>query len=74
MLVLREIPAPTDQEVTMNANTAAVEAEALCRQFAQAWPTPNVLRGVALCEAGTLAWVDVAAVFARSFGTAKLEG
>lgn len=57
----------------MNTTTAAAEAEALCRDFARVYPTPNVLRGVALCEAGTLAWVDVAAVFARSYGTAKRE-
>lgn len=49
------------------------EAEALCREFARVYPTPNVLRGVGLCEAGRLAWIDVAALFARSYGTAKLE-
>lgn len=58
----------------MNANTiTAAEAEFMCRTFAGVYPTANVLRGVALCEAGTLAWVDVAAVFARSYGTAKRE-
>lgn len=49
------------------------EAETLCREFARVHPTPNVLRGVALCEAGRLAWVDMAALFAKSYGTAKLE-
>lgn len=49
------------------------EAEALCREFARVHPTKNVLLGVELCEAGRLAWIDVAALFARSYGTAKLE-
>lgn len=49
------------------------EAEALCRAFAQVYPTPQVMRGVALCEAGTLLWADVAAVFARSAAAAMKE-
>lgn len=54
-------------------NTYAAEAETLARQFAAKWPTPNTLRAIALCEAGTLAWVDVAALFARSFAKAEAE-
>lgn len=49
----------------------AAEAEALCRAYAQGFPTPNVLRAVALCVAGTLAWTDVAVVFARSYAEAQ---
>lgn len=48
----------------------AVEAEDLCREFARVYPTPQVLRAVALCEAGTLRWIDVAALFARSAAAA----
>jgi hypothetical protein len=36
------------------------------RSFAREFPTPNVLRAVELCEAGTLNWADVAALFGRS--------
>lgn len=50
--------------------TYAAEAESLARQFAAAWPTPNTLRAIELCEAGRLDWVDVAALFARAYGTA----
>lgn len=50
--------------------TYAAEAETLARDFAAAYPTANVLRAISLCESGRLAWVDVAALFARSYGTA----
>jgi hypothetical protein len=50
--------------------TFATEAETLARAFAVTYPTPNVLRAIALCESGRLAWVDVAALFARSYGAA----
>lgn len=49
----------------------ASEAEKLCRDFAACYPTPEVLRAVGLCEAGTLAWIDVAVLFARSYGEAR---
>lgn len=49
----------------------AAEAETLARQFADTYPTPNVKRAIALCEAGTLRWVDVAALFAKSFAKAS---
>lgn len=55
----------------MNTTTYAAEAEKLARDFAAAWPTPNTLRAIALCESGRLAWVDVAALFAKSFAKAE---
>jgi hypothetical protein len=51
--------------------TTTTEAEILARRFAATYPTDSVLAAVAHCEAGTLAWVDVAALFARSYGTAR---
>jgi len=53
--------------------THAAEAEALSRQFAASWPTPNVLRGVALAESGRITWVQLAAVLAKSYGAAQAE-
>ncbi len=47
------------------------EAEGLAREFARVYPTPNVQRAIALCEAGTLQFSAVAALFARSFSTAR---
>lgn len=58
----------------MNKIHQAAEAEALCREFARVYPSANVLRGIALCESGRLAWVDVAALFARSAAVAMREG
>jgi hypothetical protein len=52
---------------------SATEAERLARAFAAKWPTPNVRQAIDLCEAGRLSWVDVAALFARSFGKAEAE-
>jgi hypothetical protein len=49
------------------------EAERLAREFARVYPTPNVRRAIALCESGRIQWVDVAALFARSYGTARRE-
>lgn len=39
------------------------EAEAAVREAAKAMPTPNVLRAVALAEAGTISWFDVYRIF-----------
>lgn len=58
---------------TTTTFTSPAEAEQLARQFAKAWPVPNVRRAVALAEAGTLAWEDVAALFARVFSEAREE-
>lgn len=54
----------------MSAQTYAAEAESLVRQFAAKWDTPAVREALAYCESGRLAWVDVAALFARSYGKA----
>lgn len=43
-----------------SALNAADEAEALVRQFAVQFPTPNVLKGLAYCESGRIAWADMA--------------
>lgn len=37
-----------------------------CRAFAAEFPTPNVQRAIALCEAGTLQWEQVAGLFRDS--------
>lgn len=50
--------------------THAAEAEQLARAFAAKWDSPAVREAIAYCESGRLAWVDVAALFARSYGTA----
>lgn len=52
------------------SNTYAAEAEGLVREFAAKWDSPSVREALAYCESGRLAWVDVAALFARSYGTA----
>jgi hypothetical protein len=36
------------------------------REFAAQFPTPNTLRALALCEAGTLTWAQVAEIFRSS--------
>lgn len=41
-------------------------SESICRDFAREFPTPNVKSAIALCEAGTLAWEQVEAIFASS--------
>lgn len=53
--------------------TLVAEAESLAREFARVYPTPNVLRGVALCEEGRIGWQEFAALCARSYGAAKAE-
>lgn len=42
-------------------------------KFAQQFPTANVRRAVALCEAGTLTWEQVHGLFTRSLGSALAE-
>jgi hypothetical protein len=41
----------------MTTTTTSVEAEV--REFAAQFPTPNVLRAIALCESGRLTWAQV---------------
>jgi hypothetical protein len=43
------------------STSTAVETEV--REFAREFPTANVLRAVALCEAGTLTWAQVHEIF-----------
>jgi len=57
----------------IDRNQAQREAEAMCREFARVHPGANVRHAVELCESGRLDWVDVAALFARSYGHAKRE-
>lgn len=40
------------------------------RAFATEFPTPNVLRAIALCEAGTLGWAEVHELFERTLNHA----
>jgi len=44
----------------------ATSSESLVREFAAEFPTPNVKRAIALCEAGTLTWAEVAEIFRSS--------
>lgn len=44
--------------------------ESEVRDFATEFPTPNVQRALALCEAGTLPWEQVAELLRRSLGHA----
>jgi hypothetical protein len=48
-------------------------AETECREFAREFPTPNVERAIALCEAGRLSWTEVHELFRRSLGHALTE-
>jgi hypothetical protein len=41
-------------------------SEKQVRDFGREFPTPNVKRAITLCEAGTLAWEEVEAIFASS--------
>jgi hypothetical protein len=41
-------------------------SETQCRDFAREFPTPNALRAIVLCEAGTLRWEQVEAIFRAS--------
>lgn len=43
------------------------------RAFAAEFPTPNVLRALALAEAGTLPWEKVAGVFKASLAKGLAE-
>lgn len=43
----------------MAAQITITEAEAQVREFAAQFPTPNVLRGIALCESGRISWFQL---------------
>jgi hypothetical protein len=51
---------------TLSSSTT-VERE--CREFAREFPTPNVLRAIALCEAGTLRWEQVHPILRDALAT-----
>jgi hypothetical protein len=51
--------------------TSTIESQV--REFAREFPTPNVLRAVALCEAGTLTWSQVLGVFKQSLAKGLTE-
>lgn len=56
--------------VELDRREQAAEAERLARQFAAKYDTAAVREAIAYCESGRLAWVDVAALFAKAYGTA----
>lgn len=41
------------------------QAEAICHEFFKQYPTPNVVRGMALARGGTITWPELAGVFER---------
>lgn len=49
------------------------EARHLARAFAAKYDTPAVRAGIAHAEAGRIQWVDLAALFARSYAEARTE-
>lgn len=51
----------------MAAFTTSFESDV--RAFAAEFDTPNVRRAIALCEAGTLSWEQVAEIFRASLET-----
>lgn len=53
------------------SSIASVEAEV--REFAREFPTPNVQRAVALCEAGTITWAEVHEIFRGSLAKGLAE-
>lgn len=50
----------------MAAYTTATAEELAVRDFAAAYPTPNVLRALALCESGDLTWGEVVPLFTKA--------
>ena len=49
-------------EDTRRLTTTTSPAEAVCRDFAAQYPTPNVQRGVRLAEEGAITWEALARV------------
>jgi hypothetical protein len=60
--------ADSARKESLMASTSTLEAEV--REFAREFPTPNVQRAVALCEAGRLDWADVHKLFQGSLANA----
>jgi hypothetical protein len=50
-------------------SNATPEAEA--REFAAAFPTPNVRKAIELAEAGQVTWTQIRDLFARSLEAAR---
>jgi hypothetical protein len=59
------------KEGLMASTTTSIESEV--REFAREFPTPNVQRAVALCEAGTLTWAQVHEIFRGSLAKGLAE-
>lgn len=57
------------KEGPMTSTISTHNLESEVRDFAREFPTPNVQRAVALCEAGTLTWAEVHQIFQRSLAT-----
>ena len=58
-----------DMEINSLPSTKGADmsaSEKVCREFAAEFNTPNVRLALELCEAGTLRWSDVEAIFASS--------
>jgi hypothetical protein len=49
------------------------EAEYAVREYAKAFPTPNVLAALGHCESGRLEWSAVAALFTRATASALYD-
>ncbi len=46
------------------------EHESACRAFADAYPVPNVIRGIRHAERGEITWINLYRLFQRSMTTA----
>jgi hypothetical protein len=64
--VSNELPTATAADSGREECLMASTFEQDCRAFAAEFPTPNTLRAIALCEAGTLRWEQVAEIFRAS--------
>jgi hypothetical protein len=62
ILDMELLPTPT----TTKEEVVFTSTEQEVRDFAAQFPTPNVLHALALCEAGTLRWAQVAEIFRSS--------
>jgi hypothetical protein len=66
---MTDTPTPKPEEAPMN--TTAAERDV--RDFARQFPTPAVLRGLALCESGRITWEQMADLAARTLASALKE-
>jgi hypothetical protein len=56
----------TNASVAGREEGLMASSEKIVREFAAQFPTSNVKRAVALCEAGTLTWQQVEEIFRSS--------